>query len=168
MEAMPRRVTAALCICTLLMSPALAQTAGPGEALQAAKELQSVMSGDLVKQMVDQMMTAMWPNVESELGSKVSAAALSEIRGEFQRITLKFVQSVQDEAPAVYAKYFSAEELRAISAFYRYPAGVKALTVMPPVMGESMQMMANRRPDLQKEPDTSIEAVLRKSGNPPK
>jgi len=166
MDAMPRRVTGALLVCTLLTAPALAQSAGPGDALQAAKELQSVMSGDLIKQMVDQMMTAMWPSVENDLKSKVNAAVLSEIRGEFQRITLKYVQAMQDEAPAVYAKYFSAEELRALSAFYRSPTGIKALTVMPKVMGESMQIMANRMPDLQKELSASIEAVMRKNGDP--
>jgi uncharacterized protein len=156
---MMRRLGGAIFACVLLMTPALGQQGGSPDALQAARELQAVMSGDLVKQMVDQMMTAMWPGVENQFRAKVNAATLTDIRAEFQRVMLKYVLTVQDEAPAVYAKYFSAEELRSLSAFYRTPVGIKALSVMPKVMGESMQIMVTRMPDLEKELTASIESV---------
>ena len=164
---MMRRPSGAIFACMLLMTPALAQQGGSADALQAARELQAVMSGDLVKQMVDQMMTAMWPGVENQFRAKVNAATLADIRGEFQRIMLKYVLTVQDEAPAVYAKYFSAEELRSLSAFYRTPVGIKALTVMPQVMGESMQIMVAKMPDMEKELTASIESVMRRNGYQP-
>jgi hypothetical protein len=165
--AMMRRLGGAIFACVVLVTPALGQQGGSPDALQAARELQAVMSGDLVKQMVDQMMTAMWPGVENQFRAKVNAATLADIRSEFQRVMLKYVLTVQDEAPAVYAKYFSAEELRSLSAFYRTPVGVKALTVMPKVMGESMQIMVARMPDMEKELTASIEAVMRKNGYQP-
>ena len=165
--AMMRRLSGAIFACVLLMTPALGQQGGSPDALQAARELQAVMSGDLVKQMVDQMMTAMWPGVENQFRAKVNAATLADIRGEFQRIMLKYVLTVQDEAPGVYAKYFSAEELRSLSAFYRTPVGIKALTVMPQVMGESMQIMVAKMPDMEKELTASIESVMRRNGYQP-
>src|SRR5215204_831833 len=165
--AMMRRLGGAIFACVVLVTPALGQQGGSPDALQAARELQAVMSGDLVKQMVDQMMTAMWPGVENQFRAKVNAATLADIRSEFQRVMLKYVLTVQDEAPAVYAKYFSAEELRSLSAFYRTPVGVKALTVMPKVMGESMQIMVARMPDMEKELTASIEAVMHKNGYQP-
>ncbi len=165
--AMMRRLGGAIFACVLLMTPVLGQQGGSPDALQAARELQAVMSGDLVKQMVDQMMTAMWPGVENQFRAKVNATTLADIRAEFQRVTLKYVLTVQDEAPAVYAKYFSAEELRSLSAFYRTPIGIKAITVMPKVMGESMQIMVTKMPDMEKELTASIESVMRKNGYQP-
>ena len=164
---MMRRLGGAIFACGLLMTPALGQQGASPDALQAARELQAVMSGDLVKQMVDQMMTAMWPGVENQFRAKVNAATLADIRAEFQRVMLKYVLTVQDEAPAVYAKYFSAEELRSLSAFYRTPIGIKAITVMPKVMGESMQIMVTKMPDMEKELTASIESVMRKNGYQP-
>lgn len=164
---MVRRLGGAIFACGLLMTPALGQQGASPDALQAARELQAVMSGDLVKQMVDQMMTAMWPGVENQFRAKVNAATLADIRAEFQRVMLKYVLTVQDEAPAVYAKYFSAEELRGLSAFYRTPIGIKAITVMPKVMGESMQIMVTKMPDMEKELTASIESVMRKNGYQP-
>ena len=34
------------------------------------------------------------------------------------------------EAPAIYARHFTVSELKEITAFYRTPAGAKALTVI--------------------------------------
>jgi hypothetical protein len=159
---MPRRLSGSIFACLLLVIPAYAQQAASPETLQAARELQAVMSGDVVKQMMDQMMSAMWPNVERQLGGKVNAAALAELRGEFERVMLKYVTTVMNEAPAIYARHFSADELRALTAFYRTPIGIKALAVMPKVMGESMQAMMATMPNMETELSASIDTVMRK------
>jgi uncharacterized protein len=167
-KAMSRRLSGAIFACVLLMTPAFAQQAASPDTLQAARELQAVMSGDVVKQMMDQMMSAMWPNVEKQLGGKLNAAALAELRGEFARVMLKYVTTSLNEAPAIYAKYFSSDELRALTAFYRTPVGIKALATMPKVMGESMQAMMAIMPNMESELGTSVESVMRKHGYQPK
>jgi hypothetical protein len=50
-------------------------------------------------------------------------------------IAARRAEAIKD-APAVYAKYFTALELRAISAFYRTSVGAKVLQTMPKVMIE--------------------------------
>jgi hypothetical protein len=94
----------------------------------------------------------------------VNAAALAELRGEFERVMLKYVTTSLNEAPAIYARHFSAEELRALTAFYRTPVGIKALAVMPKVMGESMQAMMATMPNMETELSASIDTVMRKHG----
>jgi hypothetical protein len=163
-----RRLGGSIFACVLLMTPAFAQGGGSPDALQAAKELQAVMSGDVVKQMMDQMMAAMWPNVEGQLSSKVNAVTLADLRSEFERVMLKYVTAALNEAPAIYARHFSADELRGLSAFYRTPLGIKALAVMPKVMGESMQVMMATMPNMEIELGASVESVMRKHGYKPK
>nr|WP_229503064.1 DUF2059 domain-containing protein [Pseudoduganella guangdongensis] len=40
----------------------------------------------------------------------------------------------------MYARHFSAEDVKALTAFYRSPAGKKALQVMPQLMADSAQV----------------------------
>ncbi|HEY9785192.1 MAG TPA: DUF2059 domain-containing protein [Candidatus Obscuribacterales bacterium] len=49
-------------------------------------------------------------------------------------------QVLENVALTVYDKYFTVDELKGITAFYRTPAGRKALQVLPQVMQESAAM----------------------------
>jgi hypothetical protein len=40
----------------------------------------------------------------------------------------------------LYARHYTVEEMRQISAFYKSPVGAKMLVTMPQMIGESMQM----------------------------
>jgi hypothetical protein len=52
----------------------------------------------------------------------------------------KLLDELSDEMTPLYVKYFNADELRAMTAFYRSPVGAKMLRTMPQLLGESMQI----------------------------
>ena len=45
-----------------------------------------------------------------------------------------------DEMNAIYAKYFSPEDIRQLITFYESPVGAKSIKLMPELMSESMQV----------------------------
>lgn len=52
----------------------------------------------------------------------------------------KLVDQLYNQLVPLYAKHFTADEVKALTAFYRSPAGKKSLEVMPVLMGESAQV----------------------------
>ena len=161
---MKRLVALALVCACLAGSAAGAEDAPAPEALQAAKELSAMVSGDAIAQMSAAMTAQIWPNIENSLSAKVDAATLAELRGEFEHSVATFANETMRHAPGVYARNFTAPELREIVAFYRTPTGTKALHVMPKVMGEVMAEMAPRVQAFQQDLDTKLVAILQKHG----
>ena len=102
--------------------------------MAAARDLAALMNGDTVGQMSAALTAQIWPNIERQLGPKVDAATLAELRVEFEHALSSFTDEVMRDSPAVYARHFTAEELRAMLAFYKSPVGQKALNTMPTVM----------------------------------
>jgi hypothetical protein len=143
---------------------AQAQDAGSPEALSAAQELMAVMSPDMIGQLSRGMTAQIWPKLESELGAKVDQATLSELRTEFDQSLERFALDSMKDAPAVYARYFSAKELHEIAAFYKTPAGAKALQLMPQVMSDYFGSLLPRVTSFQQELQASVQAILAKHG----
>jgi uncharacterized protein len=142
------------------VSPARAQDAGSPEALRAAQELTAILNSDLINQIV----AATWTPVEKGVAGKVDAATIAELREEFVRISGTFAREVMNQAPALYARNFTVQELRDMLAFYKTATGVKTLQLMPKVMGEIMGLITPRMPALQQELTDRIQAVLLKHG----
>jgi uncharacterized protein len=140
-----------------------AQTPSP-DALNAARELLSVMSPDMVSQTVQGMMGQIWPSLEQQFGSKVDQATLAELRSEFERSLQQFATDSMQDAPAIYARYFTADELHQIAAFYRTPAGAKALQTLPKVMSDYFGTMVPRMANFQQQMNTRVQAILEKHG----
>jgi hypothetical protein len=145
---------------------AQAQSTPSPEALAAARELMSVMSPDMVGQLTQGMTAQVWPNFERGLGGRVDQATLTELRGEFERMIAEFANDSLKDAPAIYAKYFSVQELRDIAAFYKTPVGAKALQTMPRVMSEYFATIAPRMADLQRNFEARMQAIMQKHGYP--
>jgi uncharacterized protein len=83
----------------------------------------------LTQQMMDQMFTVMTSKVPSSKASVI------------ERIKQKLKSSdLLEKFIPIYDKYYSLEDLRAVNAFYKTPAGQKVLSTMPQVMQESMAM----------------------------
>jgi hypothetical protein len=162
---MTRLLTCVL-LCAALALPVRAQTpAAPSpEAMTAAKELAAVMGGDTVGQMSAALTAQIWPNIEAQLGPKVDAATLTELRGQFEKSLSDFTTEVMRDSPVVYARHFTVEELRAMLAFYKSPVGQKALGTMPTVMTELGSQMAPRMQAFQADLHTKMEATLKKHG----
>jgi uncharacterized protein len=155
---------------TLEIAPAFSQdaessgAAGSPQAVRAATDLLAVMSPQMISQLSQQMTAAIWPNLENSLKSKVDAATLSDLHAEFERQLAKFTTENMKDAPALYAKYFSAQELDELAAFYRSATGAKALQVMPRLMGEFMAQTLPRMQGFQSELAASIQNIMKKHG----
>jgi hypothetical protein len=144
--------------------PAKGQQPGSPEAVKAANELMAVLGPDMIEQMSAAMIAQMWPQMEKAWSGKVDVATSAELRLEFERVTIKFLTESIKDAPGLYAKYLSAQELRDIAAFYRTPSGLKALRVMPKVMPEFMSTLMPKLASFEREIAVSMEYVLRKHG----
>ncbi len=160
-----KRLLALTIVCGLAAIPiARADDAPSPEALQAAQELSAMVSGDAINQMSAAMTAQIWPSIENDLSSKVDVATLAELRGEFERSVAAFAGDTMKSSPVVYARNFTAQELREIVAFYRTPTGAKALHTMPKVMGEVMAQMGPRVQAFQQELNSKMVAILEKHG----
>jgi uncharacterized protein len=135
------------------------------EALQAASELLAIVSGDMTKQIANQMTNAFWPVIEQKArADKIDEATLSELRSEFERIQATFLADAMKEAPPIYARHFTIAELHELTAFYRTPTGAKALHELPKVTGEFMTTLVPRLQDVQRQTTEAFNKILREHG----
>jgi hypothetical protein len=85
------------------------------EALAAAKELLAILSPDMMKQLTGSITASFWPVVEQKArAEKIDDATIGELRAEFERIQVAFVADAMKEAPPIYARHFTADELTPI------------------------------------------------------
>ena len=155
------RIAILLVALTFGIGAARAQDA---EALQAANELASIISADAVNQISRELTAGFWPNLENALKPRVDDATLSELRAEFERRLAQFGVEAMKDAPAAYAKYFTAQELRDITAFYRTPTGAKALQTMPKVMFEYLAGVRPKVQEFQQGMRMSVQEIMQRHG----
>ena len=135
------------------------------EALQAANELFTVVSGDMLGQLTAQVTNAFWPAVEQRAREqKIDDATIAELRKEFDRIELAFVTDSLKQAPPIYARHFTIAELKELTAFYRTAIGAKSIREMPLVMGEFMTDLVPRLQELQRQSGEAFDKILREHG----
>jgi len=169
---MPRLQILAVLIASLLATPAvapraLAQSEPSAETLQAAKDLMAIMSVDTIRQMVAGMTNQIWPTLEQALRAKradIDQTTLSELRTEFEMIQMRYMATVMADAPAIYARHFSASELRDMAAFYKTPTGQKSLKAMPQVMTDIFAMIMPKMQGVQAQIMDAFNTALRQRG----
>jgi hypothetical protein len=64
--------------------------------------------------------------------------AVGSVKSAFSDPAL--MDEIAAEMVPLYARHFSAAEIRQLAAFYRTPVGAKMVAVMPQIAGESMQI----------------------------
>ena len=90
------------------------------EALAAAKDLMAVISPDMMKQLATSISATFWPAVEQKAkADKIDDATIGELRTEFERIQVAFASDAMKEAPPIYARHFTVDELKELTVFYR-------------------------------------------------
>jgi len=161
-------LTWAMLLSALAPTAAQAQQPPSPEALAAAREFVSITSSvGPISDYVGKAVAQSWPQVEMGLRSKnpkIDAETLAELRREFERILVgSLVMDMTDSAP-IYARYFTVQELRELSAFYRTPTGAKALTVIPGVDAEIQRHLAARQPQFTAMANQAITAILQRRG----
>ena len=147
-------------------SPAGAPQAS-GDALEAARELVTVISEGSKAQMISNLTAQVWPSIEQSLRAqnpKVDAAASGELRQEYERLLTEDYNKIMSDAPAIYARYLTAQEIRDVTAFYRTPSGAKALQVMPQATAEISAMSLERLQGLQERVYLAFLNILQKRG----
>ena len=149
------------------LQPVAAQNAATPEALQAARDLVAVLNEETLRQMVGRMTEQFWPVVERGLRTKqpkISDGVVAELRGEFERIQLDYLSGVMADAPVIYARHFSAAELRELLAFYRTPVGEKALRELPQITAEAIALVMPRLQQVTTQTMDAFTKVLRQRG----
>jgi len=135
------------------------------EALAAAKDLMAVISPDMMKQLATSISATFWPAVEQKAkADKIDDATIGELRTEFERIQVAFASDAMKEAPPIYARHFTVDELKELTAFYRTPTGAKALREVPQVMGELTGLLLPRLQDVQRQTAESFTRILQAHG----
>lgn len=142
-----------------------ADAAPPPEAQQAADELFAILSPDITHQLTTQLTNAVWPALQQAAAAdKIDDATLAELRREFERIQMKNVADMLKEAPPIYARHFSVDELHDLIAFYRSPTGLKAMHELPLVTGELIVAITPRLQAMQREAADRFADILRAHG----
>jgi uncharacterized protein len=135
------------------------------EALQAANELFSILSPDLMRQMTAQMTNLMWPALEQRArAQKIDDATIAELRQEFDRVQMKNLGEIMKAAPPIYARHFTVDELHQLIAYYRSPIGTKAMRELPAVMSEFVSTISPRMQDMQQQAMEGFNNILRQHG----
>ena len=101
----------------LAQSPEISQPSS--EALQAARNLVALVSPATIRQMASDVTAKVWPQIEADMRSKYSKiddATLGELRGEYERLVSETVAETMNGAPVIYARYFTAAEMKEIAA----------------------------------------------------
>jgi hypothetical protein len=145
------------------------QVASPesDEKLAAARELLSLMSQEMIAKLVAQVTERMWPSIESRLRAYnpgIDPSSLSGLRLELERIQHDYMMNVVKEGPEIYARHFTAEELREIIAFYRTPVGAKLLEMTPRLTEEVTGMITPHMPKFFEKTMEAFSKVLRSRG----
>ena len=119
-----------------LMSAAPAPAQSP-ETVAAAKDLMAVMrSSDNFKTMMPSIMQALKPAIvqgRPEVDRDFDALVAPLLGAMNSRL-----DEIIDKVAGIYARNFTAAELREVAAFYRGPTGQKFVQKLPGVMQESL------------------------------
>jgi hypothetical protein len=144
------------------------QPAAPSpEAIAVAKELVALMTGDIVNDMASKTNAQAWPTIEQGLRGQypqIDAGTVAELRAEFEKQLLTGMTEGMNDAPAIYARYLSVQEMRDIQVFYRTPTGAKMLKLMPQIMGEVMANLAPRMQGNMQRINVAFTDILQKHG----
>ncbi len=110
----------------------------------AARELIAVMKQDSIMDKVfDSMLPSMGVSIESlsNTNSKEYIENMAPMMKTMKAILKKFVD---DDMVTIYEKYFTEEELNAMTNFYKTPVGRKFITATPEIQKETMTIMMNK------------------------
>lgn len=146
--------------------PAFAQApaAADPDAIAAARELiDTTLSGEIADRMVEQS----WPPIEQMLNAipkRPTSEQISGLKAEYVAMMEKEMKDAMADSPSIYAKFFSAQELRDLLAFYKTETGRKTISVMPQLMGEIMQRTMQRMPAMMTRIKDGFTRVMKEKG----
>jgi uncharacterized protein len=158
-----RTLIAGLTAALLATGPAPAQAPAP-DAMDAARELVTTMqTADQFKALLPIIMTNLKPAIvqnRPEVDRDYDTIVPILMAGMMSR-----VDEIVDEITALYARTFTADELRAVTAFYHGAVGQTFLKKQPAIMQESMAIGQKFGQSVAGELRNRIVDELRKRGH---
>jgi hypothetical protein len=160
-----RQFSSMLAFVALLLSaaPALSQTP-PDDSIAAARELIVTMqAADTFKAILPSIVKALKPAIvqnRPDVDRDYDAIMPIILDGMNARLN-----EVIDKVAALYARVFTANELREITAFYRGPTGQKFVKNQTTIMQESMAIGQGFGQSVAREMQSRIIEELRKRGH---
>jgi hypothetical protein len=110
------------------------------ERVAAAKDM---MEATGVTKQMDSMIDAMGQGfrrgVSDTAGPDTAEAAGKQFESYMKRL-MSYREQMIDEFAVIYAKRFTADELKSIAVFYRSPTGAKFIAAMPELIQEGAQI----------------------------
>ena len=153
------------CLATGLLAalPARAQSPSP-DAIAAAQELMTAMKAtDQIKAILPLVMQSLKPAI---------VQGRPEVERDFDDISRRLLEAFNARVnevialgATIYARNFTVDELRELTAFYRSPLGQKVQQKLPTVMQESMAMGARFGQEISREAGEQMINELRKRGH---
>jgi uncharacterized protein len=160
-------VATSLAIGAVPLAPGFAEDAPSPETMQAARDLVAVLNAPTIVETVANLTSQSWPPIEQALreeNEKIDDPTAAELRKEYERLVAEEYNEIIKDAPAVYARHLTAQEMRELIAFYRTPAGAKTLRVMPQATLELTAKRLERMQGLQEKVYLAFLNVLQKRG----
>jgi hypothetical protein len=93
------------------------------------------------------------------------AKDLDEIAGKMRKDLQPRLAELTNEVARLYATHFTEQELKAILAFYKSPAGKKMLAQQPVVVDDSMKFAQNWANKLSEQVTAQMREELKKKGH---
>lgn len=143
--------------------PAAAQDIAPGKRADIEKllEMTGVMKlGQALSQAMVAQLTAAVRATNPDIPDKLMDALPEEVNAVLAENTPAFVAM----AVRLYDKHYTAEDVKALIAFYSTPIGRKVIAVTPSLAQESMQVGIQWGQSLGPEIDRRIRARFKKEG----
>ena len=115
---------------------------------EAYEMLESMHMDATYSKMINQMTNQMMQAQSASLPQQVKNNA--KIMKDFNTILTNFLHKyigwdkIKEDMAKLYAKYYTASELKDIKTFYLTPTGQKSLKIMPEIMVESMQLSQSK------------------------
>ena len=113
------------------------------------KEMLKLMQ---VEQMISKSYEGMIPMIQKQMESQVGAS-MTEKKKENQRKVLTKVMDlskematdlINNEAPGIYDRNFTEDEIKELMTFYKSPIGKKSIELMPNIQKELMGVMLSK------------------------
>ncbi|MBX9844451.1 MAG: DUF2059 domain-containing protein [Xanthobacteraceae bacterium] len=138
--------------------------------MAAARELTLLTSVGVLPQIVASYTEKTWPPLEKTLrqkNPKLDATTVTELRKEFEILQVTALRDIMSNAAPIYARYFTAKELRDLVAFYKSPTGKKALIAMPQASLDMVAGVAPRLQQLSENANQKFAEILKQRGFEP-
>lgn len=113
------------------------------------KEMLKLMQ---VEQMISKSYEGMIPMIQKQMESQVGASMTEKMKENQRKVLTKVMDLskematdlINNEAPGIYDRNFTEDEIKDLMTFYKSPTGKKSIELMPNIQKELMGVMLSK------------------------